>query len=354
MRTLDAAAVFEQVEGDLFENLPVMFAVTRPAQSGDAEPILEDCNRRFANRLGYDKASLRGRAVGSLYTPESAAQFYDGGYERARAGEFERTQCDLVAADGSIVHTLVRAAPRQSDGATVGLVSLYVDITARRRREEHLQVLNRVMRHNMRNDLNVLYGHVQMLTGTGDDAVERSARIVGKTVERWIQLTDKAKQIEQLFEDTQTRERSIRAVTNETQTTVELSYPSATVETDVAVAPDVRVSSRLQAALEELCENGVKHNEGEDPTVTVRARWASPDGWLRIDVADRGPGVPAHERTILRDGEETPLVHGSGLGLWLVRAVVRHAGGRLSVSDRDGGGSVVTVVVPIDQSPTHR
>jgi signal transduction histidine kinase len=209
-----------------------------------------------------------------------------------------------------------------------------------------VKVLNRVLRHNIRNDLNLLHGHATTLARHEDEAVAASARVVGRTVEHWLSLAEKAAEIERAFEEFPTRSTPLSALLRETQTAVELARPSATVRVGRPADDDVPVSSRLGVALEELCENGVKHAERERPTVTVAA---TRDGeWVEVTVTDQGPGIPDHERAVLRDGEETSLVHGSGLGFWLVRTVVRRLGGELDVGDAaDGEGSVVTVRVPV-------
>ncbi|RDI73147.1 PAS domain S-box protein [Halopelagius longus] len=321
-----------------------MFVVTRPGPSNGREPVIEDCNERFASRLGHEREDVLGRPLGEFYAPDSAESLY-GGYERALRGEFDRAERELLARDGTVVHTVVHAVPRRDD--TEGVAALYVDVTERKRREEHVQILNRVMRHNIRNDLNVLYGHTEMLLRSDDADVRESARVIGRTVERWLDLTEKAKEIEHLFEEAPAGTRPVGEIIHETQTNVELAYLSATVETEIDVDPDLPVSDRLHAAVEELCENGVKHDDDDEPRVLLRARRSDSGEFLELSVADRGPGVPEHERAILREGEETPLVHGSGLGFWLVRTVARRAGGCVTVDDRAGGGSVVTLRVPV-------
>ncbi|MDS0299256.1 ATP-binding protein [Halogeometricum sp. S1BR25-6] len=341
---MDPSRLTEEVEADLFEYLPVMLLVTRPDDAG--HPVVEDCNERFLDRLGYVREEVVGRRVAAFYTADSAERHRSGGYERARGGRYGREERDFLTAGGNVVSTVVRATPRRVDGEVVGVVAVYVDVTRQKWREQQVKVLNRVLRHNIRNDLNLLHGHARTLARHEDEAVATSARVVGRTVEHWLSLAEKAAEIERVFEEFPDRSTPLSALLRETQTAVELARPSTTVRVEGPADGDVSVSSRLGVALEELCENGVKHAERERPTVAVEATREGER--IELTVTDRGPGIPDHERAVLRDGEETSLVHGSGLGLWLVRTIVRRLGGELNVGDADGGpGSVVTVTVPV-------
>ncbi|QIB74902.1 PAS domain-containing sensor histidine kinase [Halogeometricum borinquense] len=341
---MNTGRLVEEVEEDPFAYLPVLVVVTRPDEDG--VPVIEDCNDRFLERLGYDYESVIGRRVTEFYTAESAANHLHGGYERARRGDYDREERDFLTADGNVISTVVRATPRRVDGEVVGVIAVYVDVTEQKWREQHVNVLNRVMRHNIRNDLNVLHGHAEMLAQHDDESVVESANVVGRTVERWLSLTEKATEIERLFEETTDRSAHLPKLLHEVQTAVEMGWPDATIQIEQQVA-DVYVSSRLSAVIDELCENGVKHTSCDSPEVRIDT--SRVDGnWVKICVTDEGPGIPDHERAVLRHGEETDLVHGSGLGFWLVRTVVRRIGGHLRVADApDGSGSVVTVYVPI-------
>jgi sensor histidine kinase regulating citrate/malate metabolism len=73
------------------------------------------------------------------------------------------------------------------------------------------------------------------------------------------------------------------------------------------------------------------------------------DGWVAVSVADDGPGIEPTEYDVLKRGTETPLRHGSGIGLWIVKWGVDHLGGRISFDERDPRGTAVTVCVPVDR-----
>lgn len=105
----------------------------------------------------------------------------------------------------------------------------------------------------------------------------------------------------------------------------------------------------LRRAVGNLVANAAKHGR---PPIAVRLVPAA--GELRIEVADRGPGIPAAERERLFEpffrgrraqGEQIP---GVGLGLHLVRRLVESHGGRVEVASGEGG-SVFTIVLPREE-----
>ena len=107
----------------------------------------------------------------------------------------------------------------------------------------------------------------------------------------------------------------------------------------------------LQRALRNLLENAAKY---APPGSTVAVRAFADHDELVIEVADRGPGVPAAERAgifqpFVRGSGASPGTPGSGLGLALVAAAARVHRGRVDVREREGGGAVFTLRLPVVQ-----
>jgi len=133
----------------LLEDAPVMYVVFR---SVDDEPIIEDCNDRFVDRLGYTREELLGRSVWELYADESMQSAVEG-FDSGRAGTFGQQERTLVGADGDRIETLFRASPRVDErGDVIGTIGLYVDITERKRRERTLERLHETTRDLLRAD----------------------------------------------------------------------------------------------------------------------------------------------------------------------------------------------------------
>ncbi|MCA9951454.1 MAG: PAS domain S-box protein [Anaerolineales bacterium] len=98
-----------------------------------------------------------------------------------------------------------------------------------------------------------------------------------------------------------------------------------------------------------LLSNAIKYSpDGSEISVTAVVT----DGFVRVDVADRGPGVPPGYRPDLfrrlaHPGlESSKAQYGVGLGLSVVKAIVEAQGGQVGVEDQSGGGSIFWFTIP--------
>ncbi|HKB14546.1 MAG TPA: ATP-binding protein, partial [Planctomycetota bacterium] len=105
----------------------------------------------------------------------------------------------------------------------------------------------------------------------------------------------------------------------------------------------------LRRLVANLVDNAIRYSEaGGEILVRVERE----GGWVRLRVADRGPGIDSEalgkvfDRFFRSDRARTLNPEGTGLGLAFVRAVARAHGGEAHVAARFGGGSVFTVELP--------
>ncbi|MFF0578949.1 sensor histidine kinase [Streptosporangium saharense] len=151
------------------------------------------------------------------------------------------------------------------------------------------------------------------------------------------------------------RELSVRKpvdVKDVAETAVEQLLPRAkeagvVVTTELRGAETVGDPVLLERCVSNLVENAIKHNLPDGGRVWVRTGMV--EGALVVQVANTGPHVPAYEVNSLFEpfrrlnAERVDSSKGAGLGLSIVRAVVRAHGGNVAAVPRDGGGLVVTV-----------
>jgi signal transduction histidine kinase len=118
-------------------------------------------------------------------------------------------------------------------------------------------------------------------------------------------------------------------------------YPDVSFTIESEGSPELMATERLRLALHELGENAAIHGDGS--AVTYRIALSEDEG-VEIAVIDSGPGLPTQEQQVLSAGRETPIAHGSGLGLWLVNWVVSGLGGEVTATVY--GGTTVTMTFP--------
>ena len=95
-------------------------------------------------------------------------------------------------------------------------------------------------------------------------------------------------------------------------------------------------------------DNALKFSQPQD---TIELRATDNDGWVAIEIADTGPGIPENEIGLVWEelyrGNGARGVPGSGLGLALTRAIVVRHGGQAVVRSRPGQGTQVTLRLPV-------
>ncbi|WP_248516532.1 PAS domain S-box protein [Salinarchaeum laminariae] len=339
----DLVAVREQLDSQedrfeyLFENIP------DPVVEGhfEEEAVVESINDAFEETFGFEEWEIAGERLNDVIVP-------DDHMERAR-------ELDQQTATGTVNHAeverdtqygrrefLFRGVPYEAtDGVTRGF-GIYTDITEQKERERHLEVLQRLLRHNVRNEVNVLLAGIDQLEDArAEDDVQEAELLatLDETARDLLSMSQKAKRISRVI-DAEQRELGnvdaasiVRAVVERVRQT----HPDATIELDAPESCPVLGSGAIERAVEELVGNALQH-AGDSPTVTVDLR-ATDDG-ADLTVADDGPGIPEAERNVLEDGEITPLQHGSGLGLWLVTHATAASGGTVSFDPTADGARV--------------
>ncbi|RQH03292.1 sensor histidine kinase [Natrarchaeobius oligotrophus] len=230
-----------------------------------------------------------------------------------------------------------------------GRIIYFDDVTDLVEREQRISVLNRVLQHNVRNELSLVVGHLDSAAETATEPTAEHIDAARESAMQVVDLSDKARTLERTITASGAREVvSVSTVVRRVLDDVRSTYPDATFEMAVPDEPiraTVASEMLLEATLENLLENAVDHNDSDVPQVAVRIDRTADS--VHLSVRDDGSGIPDVERRVLHNLTETPLDHGSGLGLWIAEWTATLSDGRLSISEHDGGGALVTLSVPV-------
>ena len=233
----------------------------------------------------------------------------------------------LVAGSGGLLYGAVTHHRRRAE-------------TARRDLEtsnQQLQVLSRVFRHNVRNDLNVIQGYTDLLADRVDDERGREClETIRQTTDDVIAISEKLRVIEDASPERPDSRVNLVDAVHEAVEVVDADGAAVTVETPPEAW--IRADDSVEFPVREVFENAVTHNDGATRRVeaTIRENGTT----TCLEVTDNGPGIPSDEREVLQAEEETPLSHASSIGLWLVKWMCETQGGTVRLEATDDGTTV--------------
>lgn len=237
-------------------------------------------------------------------------------------------------------------------GLALAGAGMYVAVAERDERLERLEerattleLLNRVLRHDVRNDMTVVRGNVEVVRDdVGDDAAER-LRAADRASQHVVDLTATARKLIDVVTgpDRALEPMSLDRVLLEVIEEQSALYPEATIVREGPL-PEVTVvaDDLLPALFRNLVANAVQHNDAGTPEVRVELRTGGESATVRV--VDDGPGLPDAVRDALADDAGLDATD-VGMGLYFVHRLVDRYGGEVEFEDRDAGGTAVAVTL---------
>lgn len=298
--------------------------------------------------LEYTPEELDGEDISAVIPDERLATEARGYLDEVRAGEsLQISDFPLETKTGRTIHTDVRAVPIYEAGVPqgertpadiVGTQLMVQDVTERRQRESLISVMNRVLRHNVRNKLTVINMHAELLGADLDGDPATRATQIAETTDDLLGLSESARRIEKHRDLSPELESiDIVGILTDLITEIEAEFPDATVAGDLPDTARVASLPRIETALWELLENAAKHG-GDPPAIEVDL--TETEHRTVIAIHDDGPGLPDSERQVLATGTEEPLVHGQGLGLYLAYWLVTNLQGEITIPTVEDGTTI--------------
>jgi PAS domain-containing protein len=260
-------------------------------------------------------------------------------------------QAVTVRTDGDRREFVVTPS-RLTDGEDVGVgyTVVFQDVTDQRRRQQRLDVLNRVLRHNLRNHLNVVHANLQLAGAEAEDPNRRVAAAERYTDEL-IDIAEDARTIERFIDPPARADEhvDIRPFLADVAADAESGPARVVAETTPAIegSPVLDTDPEvLRTALGRLLETVIEHVPEEPVTVTLRLDGVDRTAaTVTLTVRSTGEGLPEHEVEPVRAERETALDHASSLDLWLVKWGLEALGGDLRFGE-GGEDPVVAVELP--------
>jgi len=208
-----------------------------------------------------------------------------------------------------------------------------------RKTTEQLEVLNRILRHDICNDVQVVQGWSEKLATEVDREHQSDLHKIIETSDHIRELTENTGKFLDVLtgdDDPETERIRVDRVLRRELEKADTTYTRATFETPEKLASaSTPANELLSSVFRNLLNNAAQHG-GDDPTVEVdlTAREAT----VCVAVCDDGPGVPDGQKDeIFGRGEHGLASNGTGIGLYLVNTLVEGFDGTVRVEDRRDG-----------------
>jgi two-component system sensor histidine kinase SenX3 len=255
----------------------------------------------------------------------------------------------------------ITAVPLSDGTRSIGAVAVIEDVSERKR----LEAVRRDFVANVSHELKTPVGALGLLAETLAD--EEDAAVIRRLAHR---MQAEAIRVGRIIHDLldlsrleseESPEREpvgVHVVVGQAVEQVRAAAEARGVGLEVAEVPRrIMVPGdrrQLVSAVYNLLDNAVKYSEPGSP---VHLRCATNGDWVELAVQDHGIGIPSrdYERIFERfyrvDRARSRETGGTGLGLAIVRHVATNHGGRVSVTSREGDGSIFLLRLPAGPGP---
>jgi PAS domain S-box-containing protein len=271
--------------------------------------------------------------------------------EEAMAALSAGTPIDVeyrVQLDGDDQWVWVRGQPIVEDGEVVRVAGFSRDVTDRRQRENQLYVMDNLLRHNLRNDLNVILAAADLAEAQAPEIAERTATI-HRVGENLLATAEKERDVIDLLTGDRNLTRvDLPAVVESAVERIGERYPNAGIEVLVPATGEAYAVETIGNAVDEVLENAIRHSEDDRPAVSVTVEDVD-DGRsdeVAVVVTDDCRAIPDNEVAVLTgEHDRDDLHHSTGLGLWLVYWSTELSDGTVAVESTEDGNRV-TICLP--------
>ena len=372
---------------DILDHSPAMISLK------DLDGRYSFANRSFLDMIGKRRSELTGKTDHDIFPPRLADMYRANDQTVLDSGtslDFEEIgiEEDLQP---RVFHSS-KFVLRDAGGRAYALCSISTDITERKRAEQAMSIARREaeranraksdflsrMSHDLRTPLNAVIGFAQLLDmdNLSPDQRESVAQIL-EAGRHLLDLMNEVLDISRIESGNLSLSPEPVCASEVLDQVVKLMRPLAAARhIDIQARPSAAVErhvradrQRLNQILLNLVSNAIKYNRPEG-TVTVACD-ETPDGRVRISVADTGVGIRPEKLALLftpfeRLGADQTGVEGTGLGLALSRGLAEAMGGRMGVtSDIDRGSTfwielsqatpalAETIARPVVESPSR-
>lgn len=354
-----------QIEQDLRESEKRYRSLFENATDGIAsfslDGIVNEVNQGIETMLGWSRHDIVGQHYGKFY-PATATALVEERIQHYITGEElpQLFETEVFRRDGSVVPVEIRASLlRDREGKPMAVLTIIRDISVRKTLEQQRGEFLAMLTHDIKSPLSIVLSYADLLIEEGENQTaeerEKDLRQLRENVRTVFSLVDNYLNLSQV-EDGRLALRKESLQLNTLLTQVGQRYETEARQRSIKLKFDLQQELppiegdplALSRVVGNLLYNALKFTP-QYGNITVSS--SQRNGELIASVSDTGPGIPAEEIGSLfekyRRGSTSRNIEGTGLGLFIVKALVEAHGGHIEVHSAPQTGANFSVVLPI-------
>ncbi|NYT03444.1 MAG: PAS domain-containing sensor histidine kinase [Candidatus Methanofastidiosa archaeon] len=247
---------------------------------------------------------------------------------------YERTQKDFVICE-------FHAYPFVDIDGNKFVLEIGIDITERKKAEENLkefndalEILNKILRHDILNDLTVALNYCDLIETKDEDIKEKVMKVISKSVE----LIENARELEKAFNGKlNPKEVKLHDLKSKL---LEITKHYPELKINMLGNCRILVDEAIIIVFDNIIRNAKIHGKADQIDVSIKREGK----YCEVSFSDNGIGVPDKAKAKLFDeGFSYGPKKGSGLGLYISKKIIEKHSGEIQVSDNKPKGAVITL-----------
>lgn len=257
---------------------------------------------------------------------------------------------------------MVYSIVRSPEGKPINAVVNIRDISKAREMENFRETILSMLGHELQTPLSIIKGYTDTLSRSegkwDEETVRQGLKVIEEESDRLSQVMSKLLLASRLSTRTlklNTEPVQLSALVN--KVVRRQSNFTSIHKFVIDFAPDfptVKVEPQLmEEVLTNLIENAIKYSpKGGKVSISGKKE----EHLVKVAVSDQGMGIPIDDMGHLFEKfqrgkkSQSQRIHGTGLGLYIIKSIVEAHGGKLEVSSEVGKGSSFSFILPLEES----
>ncbi len=298
------------------------------------EGELQYVNDSFIEMWGYSEEEILGKSLEEFWESEEKARQIN--HEVAERGTW-RGELTAEKKDGTTFPVEVAAnVIRDDKGKSKALMASFLDKTDKKRSEERREFLHSVLRHDVKNKIQLSKGYLKLLEEK-DENLDQYIEKLYKSIESAEDIIEKIKTLERVGEGEEIQRLKLSRIIDQIVSNYQEKARDKGVDLEVKeITSKVRGGALLLNLFENLIENSIKHSRCDRIIVESEVKGDQ----VVVSVKDDGKGLTDElKEKIFERGYKKGKTSGSGLGMYLVKKIAESYGGKVEVKDAAIGGA---------------